>query len=464
MSSLFFLYIKDSTAESRRQLHRIVALTIVTLLISAMPQSHSISQKYKMVDAAGNVPNGNPPQGMADDEGNVPNGDQPQEKPAKRQTEWDWVPDDPDNEEPKRRLPPDFSRSPKIPAEFVNTQSSVIAMINDIVRASGLGADEIRGPQVPPDAPDSSVAPNEPAEAETSNTSQEENDQTEASASAKEPNQDAAPKVAPNLDHSPTPTVTPGFGLYMDIEGDNLGRNGSITIIQIHEPSARLTYIIDVFKLKALAFRTSGAHGTTLKELFESRWIPKILFDLRNDADGLFANYQVKLEGAEDLQLMELASREDSTQRGADIIGLRDCLERDAGLSRDEMTEMVKTKSRGRNLMNDYSDLKPFNRRPMRTDVWNYCIRDVLYLPKLRREYWDRLDPTWQRIVLEESAYRAKTSRESWYDPDGYGKKLSPCYLETNDALVHGTIITPAQPDKNRYPAPRSPTPKSPLM
>ena len=122
--------------------------------------------------------------------------------------------------------------------------------------------------------------------------------------------------------------------LFIDLEGVNLSRHGSISILTLYDRSHRTVYLIDMFALGSLAFTTSACakyperdlrddsmevddfvaatgtkpHFITLKKILECGEIPKVFFDARNDSDALFALFGVKLQGVQDLQVMELAS------------------------------------------------------------------------------------------------------------------------------------------------------------
>ena len=117
------------------------------------------------------------------------------------------------------------------------------------------------------------------------------------------------------LDSVSIPTLTTSSpSLYFDVEGINLSRYGSISIIELHhEPSSRPdkshTYLIDVHILGFLAFSTASAEGVSLKTILESPKTPKVFFDVRMDSDALYALFGIKLAGIIDLQLMEVVSR-----------------------------------------------------------------------------------------------------------------------------------------------------------
>lgn len=71
------------------------------------------------------------------------------------------------------------------------------------------------------------------------------------------------------------PTTPPS--LYLDLEGINLSRQGSISIVQIHVAPKNVTYSIDVHTLGAQAFTTSGSLGRNLKSILEGSRHSEIL-------------------------------------------------------------------------------------------------------------------------------------------------------------------------------------------
>jgi hypothetical protein len=97
--------------------------------------------------------------------------------------------------------------------------------------------------------------------------------------------------------------------LFVDLEGIDLCRDGTVSIVQIYSDLLKHTYLVDILTLGAIAFNTAHEDGTTLKALFERPSVIKVLYDVRADNDALYHLYGVKLAGVKDLQLMGLAKR-----------------------------------------------------------------------------------------------------------------------------------------------------------
>lgn len=281
------------------------------------------------------------------------------------------------------------------------------------------------------------------------------------------------------------PTTPPE--LYIDLEGTNLCREGTLSIVTIHVRSTQETYIVDVTTLKHRAFDTPAVvspdntnipvgvtarpdetserndpaidsvaaltakvavttletsidsnpqnqdkpePGPTLRAILESRTIPKVFFDVRNDSDALFAHYSVSLGGVHDAQLMEVATR--GYRRF--LHGLARCIAQDAGLGWQQAAAWQQVKDQGK-LLFDLHDrdaargaatVGVFDRRPMPEVLQRYCVNDVVYLPRLRDKYWGLLSETWRRMVLDESAARVRESQASDYRPQGRQKAEAP--------------------------------------
>ncbi|EOA81420.1 hypothetical protein ACJQWK_10841 [Exserohilum turcicum] len=149
---------------------------------------------------------------------------------------------------------------------------------------------------------------------------------------------------APPVPYSPT--------MYIDLEGVNLCREGSISILTLlidtGIPTKRV-YLLDVHTLGAQAFNTAGAKRTTLKDILEDEKIPKVFFDVRNDSDALFAHFSVALQGVEDVQLMESASRKTTGSRKF-LNGLAKCVESELRAYNSQLACWKRAKEKGERL------------------------------------------------------------------------------------------------------------------
>jgi exonuclease 3'-5' domain-containing protein 1 len=96
-------------------------------------------------------------------------------------------------------------------------------------------------------------------------------------------------------------SIPPSSTLYLDLEGNCLSRHGTISLIAVLIYPQRVVRLIDVFVLGKPAFTMASNNGKTLKSILEDPDIPKCAWDVRNDADALWALYHVGLAGVTDI-------------------------------------------------------------------------------------------------------------------------------------------------------------------
>ncbi|KAG7004660.1 3'-5' exonuclease [Physcia stellaris] len=235
---------------------------------------------------------------------------------------------------------------------------------------------------------------------------------------------DSESSVASLIDSLKTlPSEPPS--LYLDLEGIKLSRHGSISILQIFVLPMNHTYLLDVCTLGERAFSTSDTSGTNLRAILESQRIPKAFFDVRNDADALFAHFGISLQGVWDIQLMEVAARRSSKQF---LNGLGKCIEHDAQLTAEAIKNWKASKEKGLALFDPErgGSYEIFNTRPLPDDIVTYCAQDVVHLPQLWNTYKKNLSEAWAAEVEKETQARLKRSKEASYDPHGKNKAFSP--------------------------------------
>ncbi|KAF4981938.1 hypothetical protein FZEAL_2332 [Fusarium zealandicum] len=198
----------------------------------------------------------------------------------------------------------------------------------------------------------------------------------------------------------------PKPNLFLDLEGVSLSRHGSISILAIFVRPNKHVYLVDVHALHSAAFGTPGDSGVTLKDILESPGIIKVFFDVRNDSDALHHHYGVKLQGIQDVQLMENATRPPG--RRAWLKGLNKCIEYDAPLSAVDKRRWNLIKEKGLILFHPSKggSYQVFNQRPLDPDVERYCINDVQFLPELMERYLCRLSAAWRLKVDDETTRR----------------------------------------------------------
>ncbi|KAK4644647.1 hypothetical protein QC761_0054900 [Podospora bellae-mahoneyi] len=164
-------------------------------------------------------------------------------------------------------------------------------------------------------------------------------------------------------------TIGPSSSIYVDLEGTNLGRGGTLDLITVLVPPDRKVRIIDVKAMGNQAFTTPSKKddNVTLKSILEDPSIRKYLWDVRNDADALKSLYHVAISGVIDLQLLENLTRQGNSFY---VTGLDKAVENDLRLDWQEQIEWKKTKEDIRKRMAS-GDSGIFSTRPFTTPKYH---------------------------------------------------------------------------------------------
>ncbi|KAF6806509.1 hypothetical protein CSOJ01_08791 [Colletotrichum sojae] len=214
--------------------------------------------------------------------------------------------------------------------------------------------------------------------------------------------------------------------LYIDIEGHELGRDGTVSMVQIYVAPKHMTYLVDTTTLGETAFNTPGAEGRTFKDVLEYRDAQKVFFDVRTDSDALYAHFGIKLRVIQDLQLMELAVR---VAGNTDYLnGLTRCIENDMPRDRINVRAWKAIKAKGRALFDPAQggSFAVFDARPLSAEILDYCVQDVQSLRVLWGVYMSDMSPLWVRRMLSESKRRVIVSQESDYVGKGRHMACAP--------------------------------------
>jgi exonuclease 3'-5' domain-containing protein 1 len=68
-----------------------------------------------------------------------------------------------------------------------------------------------------------------------------------------------------------------------------------LSVISLYIAPIKKIYLIDIHRLGRTAFSTTNNSATSLKTILESPTIPKVIFDIRNNSDALFSNFQISV-------------------------------------------------------------------------------------------------------------------------------------------------------------------------
>jgi exonuclease 3'-5' domain-containing protein 1 len=219
--------------------------------------------------------------------------------------------------------------------------------------------------------------------------------------------------------------------LFLDFEGENLGRHGSISIVSLFVAPRNTVYLVDVHCLGGEAFTVTN-NNVSFKTILESSTIPKVFFDVRNDSDALLNLYQVSLSGVKDIQLMELGCRPGPESSKKYVAGLAKCIAQSCALSDAQKEEWQRVKHNTARLFDHQKRgiNHIFNIRPLEREIEQYCIQDVTVLPGLHDVYDKKLrrpgESFWQVQVQQATEERIKLSRTPHYDSQDKNKTLGP--------------------------------------
>lgn len=254
--------------------------------------------------------------------------------------------------------------------------------------------------------------------------------------------------------HHALPTYS-SPSMYIDIEGSDLCRHGSLSILSLLfvTGGTRQAYLIDIHTLGAEAFNTSGVKKKTLKDILQDETIPKVFFDVRNDSDALFAHFGVALQGMEDVQLMESATRTTTASRKF-LSGLAKCVEQNVLiLHGSDLASWKQVKEKGGRLFKAEhgGSYEVFSQRPIPQDIVAYCVGDVQYLPELRDCFWRLKTYQWQDLVKTKSMERVSASQKPEYQPHGADRTTSPWSQEQHRILDQWNYIPPAHDYNDDY-------------
>lgn len=214
--------------------------------------------------------------------------------------------------------------------------------------------------------------------------------------------------------------------LYIDLKGNNLSRDGTLSLLTILVEPRHTVHLLDITTLGVDAFSIAGSGGQTIKRILESRDVVKVFFDIRNASDALFGLYNIRVEGIEDLKLLELASRDSPKEY---VNGLVMCVERDIPISTMEKRHWMKAKQETLDsfglLMDASYDIT--DNRPLCQEMKSSYLKDILHMPALHELYRAMLCDAWWREIEEETTTRIAFSQSKGFIGRGQHMTSAPC-------------------------------------
>jgi len=173
--------------------------------------------------------------------------------------------------------------------------------------------------------------------------------------------------------------------LLIDFEGDQLGPQGEITLMQINTFENNICFLIDV---KLLGHHQLKDEDGWLRKILESEIKVKFMWGATSDAANLWASYKIKMNCLVDLQILEVANRQkliktapafvdysDTNSNKIQPINLENAYK---WYSEDpQLLEFKKGQAQHK------KDFHVWARRPINPDLLNYAAFDVASLRPL---------------------------------------------------------------------------------
>jgi exonuclease 3'-5' domain-containing protein 1 len=208
----------------------------------------------------------------------------------------------------------------------------------------------------------------------------------------------------------------------VDLEGYNLGSEGTICIVQITTSFSGPVFLFDIVKLGPTAFTTEA-----LKGLLEDDNIQKILFDVRADANALFFLYGVSIKNVLDLQLVDAANMRLSGNLYSklNVNGLARLLTdgrhgNRANLNDDEKLRMEKLKKASKDMF--IADDHIWELRPLNPTLLEYCT-DTIYFFPMYESYKSELNSKFSSAPWLVAVLNSSQVRLDWAHSDDFPKR-----------------------------------------
>lgn len=168
--------------------------------------------------------------------------------------------------------------------------------------------------------------------------------------------------------------------LALDCEGESLSRKGKLYLMSV--ATRTRAYLIDVKVLKTMPFEKG------LRDILEDANVKKLVFDCREDSDALYHQYNVKLDGVLDMQLLEVIKERAQwigitsgrrCDRNDEVVRLKSLLDCISEYVKDKRIEDQKRKGSGQ--------LSKWEKRPLLQSELEYAKTDVIALFMLLEKF-----------------------------------------------------------------------------
>eukprot|EP01062_Namystynia_karyoxenos_P074485 TRINITY_DN713_c0_g1_i3.p1 TRINITY_DN713_c0_g1~~TRINITY_DN713_c0_g1_i3.p1 ORF type:complete len:1403 (+),score=380.74 TRINITY_DN713_c0_g1_i3:95-4210(+) len=110
--------------------------------------------------------------------------------------------------------------------------------------------------------------------------------------------------------------LAPAAKLFVDCEGESLSRRGALHLLQIGDGN-------QIFLFDAQTLAPDGMRHSGLAQLLEAEHPKKVMWDCREDADALLAQFGIRLSGVLDLQVLDVMRDVDRAPHRAGPLRIR---------------------------------------------------------------------------------------------------------------------------------------------
>ncbi|EGE01238.1 hypothetical protein TEQG_00291 [Trichophyton equinum CBS 127.97] len=209
--------------------------------------------------------------------------------------------------------------------------------------------------------------------------------------------------------------------LFVEFKGRNISRGGSLSIISIYVRPENKIYLVNLHALGDHAFVTEDSTGTTLASIFECPILRKAVFDVRGPS-ALFHKYDITFDGIEDIQLMELATRNGSREF---LRGLATCVRNDSPLCAEEKARWKECDEFRRHIFfpeitNNSNFAKLWIKSPISAQIKEHCAYSLVTLSRLYDVYDERLKQGatkfWKTEIRSATETRINDSKQEDFD------------------------------------------------
>eukprot|EP00727_Mastigamoeba_balamuthi_P012986 m51a1_g831 hypothetical protein (325) ;mRNA; r:734769-736134 len=193
----------------------------------------------------------------------------------------------------------------------------------------------------------------------------------------------------------------------VDCEGVNLGRNGSLCLVQVATPEKR-AYLFDVVD----AEKREQMMAAGLRDVLQSTEVVKVLHDCRGDSDALFHNARVSLANVFDTQVAYAVLKRTLEGKVPIPIGLSTLIKKHGmGATHDTKVEMHK-------LMDE--DPLFWERRPLPQKALTYASSDVSLLVEVYKQLRGGLGYEGRMYTMKRSEQYVRMYRDA---PEAHERK-----------------------------------------